>query len=159
MMENLYLRGDLAAAFVAGEKAISFNPFDATIAGLVGLRMLLGGETERGTALLRNATSRFGRNPSYVDFGLFCIAYLNGDRVAAAQHADFDANGTYPYGLVARALVAADAGDRERARQAVTRLTRLYPGWSHPRTMLERFIRKPEIVDRLAHDLAVIMQP
>lgn len=156
IMENMYLRGDLPAAFAAGEKARSLNPLDPVVSGALGLRLLLSGETERGAAMLRQAASRYGNNPVWLDFGLFCLAYLQGDISAAARHADLDLNSTFPYGLASRALVVAAAGERERARQILNRLTTLYPGWSDPKTMLARFIRSPELLDLLARDLAAI---
>jgi hypothetical protein len=156
LMENLYLRGDLTPAFAAGETAMSLNPIDPAISGLVGVRMVLGGETERGGALIKNAASRFGTNPIWLDFGLFCLAYLDGDMTTAARHANLEVNTVFPYGLAARALVAAAAGDHERATRTLNRLTTLYPGWSEPKKMLERFIRSPQIVDRLTRDLAAI---
>lgn len=158
-MEDLYVRGDLTAAFAAGETALSLNPNNPAVTGLVGLRLALGGQMKRGTALMEEAASHLGVNPSWLDFGLFCMAYLNGDMTAAAHHARFQDSDTYPYGMIARALVAAASGDRIRAQRTLIRLKSIYPGWSQPRMMLERFIRSPEIVDRLAHDIGAITIP
>ena len=159
LMENLYIRGDLAGAFAMGEVALALNGLDPAVSGLVGLRLFLGGETERGAVLLRQGASRFGANPAWHEFGLFCVAYLDGDMAAASRHAALDDASTFPYGLLGRALATAAAGDRARARQTLHRLKALYPGWSQPRTMLARFIRSPAIVDRFARDLDAIMQP
>jgi hypothetical protein len=159
LMENLYLRGDLKGAFAAGEKAMKLNPIDSTVAGMVGLRLFLGGERERGAALLAKSEARFGSNPSPIEFGLFCLAYMAGDMLAAARHAPRDEDSTFPYGLAAQALVAAANGDSVRARRVLDRLTATYPGWSDPRTMLARFIQSPAIVDKLVEDLAAIRRP
>jgi tetratricopeptide (TPR) repeat protein len=156
MMENLYLRGDMAGAFAAGEKALTLNSLDPTVSGMVGLRFYLGGDGERGIPLLEKAASRFGTNPGPIDFGLFCRAYMAGDMLAAARFAPRDDDSTFPYGLAAQALVAAAADDHDRAKRLLQRLTSLYPGWSEPRTMLARFIHAPTIVDRLANRLAEI---
>jgi tetratricopeptide (TPR) repeat protein len=159
LMENLYLRGDLEGAFAAGEKAMKLNPIDSTVAGMVGLRLFLGGERERGAALLAKSEASFGSNPSPIEFGLFCLAYMAGDMLAAARHAPRDEDSTFPYGLAAQALVAAANGDSVRARRVLDRLTATYPGWSDPRAMLARFIRSPTIVDKLVDDLAAIRRP
>lgn len=156
MMENLYLRGDLAGAFAAGERALALNPVDPMVSGIVGLRFYLGGDGERGIPLLEKAAAPFGSNPGPIDFGLFCRAYMAGDMLAAARHAPRDDASTFPYGLAAQALVAAADNDHERAKRLLARLTSLYPGWSQPRTMLARFIQAPAIVDRLAEGLAAI---
>ncbi|MDQ2083363.1 hypothetical protein RA307_24540 [Xanthobacteraceae bacterium Astr-EGSB] len=159
LMENLYLRGDLAGAFAAGEKALRLNPIDSTVTGMVGLRLFLGGDTERGAKLLAKSELHFGSNAAVIDFGLFCVAYMAGDMFAAARHAPHDDDVTFPYGLVAQALVAAANDDRDRARHSLDRLIAAYPGWSDPRAMLERFVRSGAIVDRLTADLAAIRMP
>jgi tetratricopeptide (TPR) repeat protein len=159
LMENLYLRGDLAGAFAAGDKALRLNPIDSTVTGMVGLRRYLGGDFERGAELLAKSESQFGTNAAAIEFGLFCVAYMKGDMLAAARHAPRDDDVTFPYGLVAQALVAAANGDRDRARRSLERLRAAYPNWSDPRTMLARFIRSETIVDRLTADLAAIPTP
>ena len=159
LMENLYLRGDLAGAFAAGEKALRLNPIDSTVTGMVGLRLFLGGDTERGAKLLAKSESHFGSNAAPIEFGLFCAAYMAGDMFAAARHAPHDDVATFPYGLVAQALVAAANGDRDRARRSLDRLIAAYPGWSDPRAMLERFVRSGPIVDRLTAGIAAIRMP
>ena len=95
-------------------------------------------------------------NPGWLDFALFCVAYVQGDMTAAAHHASLQVSDTFPYGMAARALVAAADGHRNLAKKTLIRLTALYPGWSDPRKMLARFIRSPEIVDRLSRDLEAI---
>lgn len=159
LMENLYLRGDLPGAFAIGEIALALNGLDPAVSGLVGLRLFLGGEAQRGAVLLKQGASRFGANPGWHEFGLFCVAYLAGDMATASRHAALDDTSTFPYGLLGRALVTAAAGDRVRARKTFQRLKALYPGWSEPRAMLARFIRSPAIVERFVRDLAAIAEP
>jgi tetratricopeptide (TPR) repeat protein len=159
LMENLYLRGDLTGAFAAGEKALRLNPIDSTVSGMVGLRLFLGGDTERGAKLLAKSETRFGSNAAAIEFGLFCAAYMAGDMLAASRHAPIEDEVTFPYGLVAQALVAAANGDRDRALRSLDRLTAAYPGWSDPRAMLARFVRSEPILDRLSTDLAAIRKP
>jgi hypothetical protein len=154
MMENMFLRGDIAGALAEGERALALNPVDPTIAGIVGLRFFFGGDSERGVALLEKATAPFGTNLNPIDFGLFCRAYMAGDMITAARYARREEDSTYPYGLVAQIIMAKAAGEHDRARRLQERLISLYPGWSDPRKMLRRFILTPAIVDRLANGLA-----
>jgi adenylate cyclase len=159
LMENLYLRDDLAGAFAAGERALELNPIDTTVSGMVGLRLYLGGAGERGAALLTKSASRFGNNLSSIDFGLFCLAYMAGDLLEAARHVQRDDDGAFPYGLASQALLTAATGDHERARRILDGLTVLYPGWSDPHAMLARFIKAPAILERLSADLLAIRGP
>jgi hypothetical protein len=87
------------------------------------------------------------------------VAHLKGDAAAAAHFANLQAADTFPFGLLARALVAANEGDHIRAQRTLIRLTMLYPGWSNPRRMIERFVRAPDIVDRLSRDIDAITRP
>jgi hypothetical protein len=158
LMDNLYMRGDLAGAYAAGDKAMQLNPNEVTVAAMFGTRLFFGGETERGAAMLKTVSQRFSRNPIWLDFSQFCVAYLEGDLAVAARYAKRNPDTGFPYILVAQALIAAADGNRDGARARLAHLRSLYPGWLEPKPMLERFIRSPAIVERLTRDLDAIEQ-
>jgi hypothetical protein len=67
---------------------------------------------------------------------------------------------TYPLGLLARALVAAQRGEAEPARQLLERLAALCPGW-HDDGLgeLRKYLAAESIVERIAHDLKRLGHP
>jgi tetratricopeptide (TPR) repeat protein len=155
LMVILFARGDIAAAFAAGDKAMALNPYAMLTVAEYGGRLVMVGEIERGMAMLGGAGEYGGIRPSWHHFYLFLGSYLAGDMKEASYQASQITSEDYAFGLLAKALAAAAAGDAERARQAVDRLVALQPGWrDDPRRELGKIIPRPEIVERLARDLA-----
>jgi tetratricopeptide (TPR) repeat protein len=156
LMVILFARGDIAAAFAAGDKAMALNPYAMLTVAEYGGRLVMVGEIERGMAMLGRAGEYGGIRPSWHHFYLFLGSYLAGDMKEANYQAGQITSEDYAFGFLAKALAAAAAGDAERARRAIDRLVALQPGWrDDPRRELGKIIPKPEIVDRLARDLAV----
>ena len=148
-----FARGEVATAFAAGDTALSLNPFDPAVRTVYGIRLIVAGQYERGTALLKENHSV--QRPTWLDSYLFLAAYLKGDLATATRYANLDTSETYPLNLLARALSAAGNGDQDQARQMVERLEKLYPAFrDHARRELGKFIPSTEIVDRLTQDLA-----
>jgi tetratricopeptide (TPR) repeat protein len=151
----LFARGDLAAAFAAGEKAMALNRYDTTAMAEYGGRLILTGETTRGMAMLQRAGEPGDLRPGWQHFYMFLGYYLGGDMKEAASQADQITADGYPLGLVARAVTAHAVGDPKLARELVARLLDLAPRWRHDaRGELARSIRCPASVDRLVQDLA-----
>jgi adenylate cyclase len=149
LMVILFARGDIAAAFAAGDKAMAPNPYAMLTVAEYGGRLVMVGEIERGMAMLGRAGEYGGIRPSWHHFYLFLGSYLAGDMKEANYQAGQITSEDYAFGFLAKAL----AGDAERARRAIDRLVALQPGWRDDQ--LGKIIPKPEIVDRLARDLAV----
>jgi adenylate cyclase len=160
LMSALFARGEIAAALAEGEKAVALNPYDMTVLGSYGMHLVLGGELEKGKALLQQAVAESQvRTPAF-SFALFLCAYLEGDDGSASYHASMLTSETYPLDLLARALDAWRTGDRDRARETTEKLAALHPTWRNdPRTRLQRVIPSLPIVDRLARDLAAAGLP
>jgi tetratricopeptide (TPR) repeat protein len=151
----LFARGETVAAFAAGDKAITLNPYEMLTVAEYGGRLIMIGELERGMAMLRRAAEYSAVRPSWHHFYLFLGSYLNGDIKEATYQAGQITSENYSFGYVAKAVAAAATGDAERARQAIDQLVALQPGWREdPRRELGKVIPKPDIVDRLARDLA-----
>ena len=152
---TLFVRRDLPAAFAAGDRAIERNKYDMRAVGSYGQRLIAVGEIDKGMNMLVRAGDEAGVRPAVDQFFLFLGSYLRGDRAAAAFHAGQLTSDTFQLGLLARALVAGAAGEREAARLALDRLFALNPEWrDNPRGQLEKFFPAAAIVDRLADDLA-----
>jgi tetratricopeptide (TPR) repeat protein len=151
----LFSRGDVAAAFAAGDKAMALNPYEMLTVAEYGGRLIMAGDIERGMAMLRRAGEYAAIRPSSHHFYLFLGNYLRGDMTQAAQHAGQITVEDYSFGQLAKALAAAALGDSERARQAIDRLEALQPSWrDDPRGELGKIMPTPAIVDRLARELA-----
>jgi hypothetical protein len=152
---TLFVRRDLPAAFAAGDKAIERNKYDMRAFGGYGQRLIAVGEIDKGMDMVMRAGDEAGVRPAVDQFFLFLGNYLRGDKAAAAFHAGQLTSDTFQLGVLARALVAGAAGEREAAGLALERLFALNPEWrDNPRGQLEKFFPAVAIVDRLAADLA-----
>jgi hypothetical protein len=62
---------------------------------------------------------------------------------------------THPYALIAKALLAVDAGKLDEAREVIASIPALLPGWAaDPRATLARSFPDEAIVDKILRDLA-----
>jgi tetratricopeptide (TPR) repeat protein len=155
LMSVLFARGQIGAALAEGEKAIALNPHDLMVLTAYGLRLAGSGNLERGMALLEHAASESpARVPAHY-LAFFLHTYLKGDDANASLHASLLPKGT-SLALLARAMMAARAGDHIHARQIAEELAASRPAWRNPRKTLERFIPSAELVDRLSQDLTAL---
>jgi Tfp pilus assembly protein PilF len=151
----LFGRREIAESFAASRKAMALNPSDMTIVSDFGGRLILTGDIERGMGMLRRAAEFGAVRPSWYHFYVFLGSYMSGDFAAAAFEADQITVAGYQLGYLARALSSASRGNGDRARAEIERLIALGPGWrTDPRGELARFIPNPDMVERLARDLA-----
>ncbi len=151
----LFGRREIAESFAGSRKAMALNPSDMTIVSDFGGRLILTGDIERGMGMLRRAAAFGAVRPSWYHFYVFLGSYMLGDFAAAAFEADQITVAGYQLGYLARALSSASRGNGERARAEIERLTALRPAWrTDPRRELARFIPNPDMVERLARDLA-----
>jgi tetratricopeptide (TPR) repeat protein len=154
LLDVHFVRGEIEPALSHGTRAIELNPYDTDILADFGARLIASGDLQRGTAFLERATAFNVATPAWVDFFMFLSAHLRGSTEKAHYHAGLITTDTYPLGLIARIIAAADRADTERARAEVARLARLQPDWiSDPRSALERFFPDGRIVARLLSDL------
>lgn len=152
---TLFVRRDLPAAFAAGDKALERNKYDMRAVGSYGQRLIAIGEIDKGMDMLMRAGDEGGVRPAVDEFFLFLGNYLRGDAAAAAFHAGQLTSDTFQLGLLARALAAGSAGERDAARAALDRLFALNREWrDDARAQLAKFFPDSVIVDRLAAALA-----
>jgi Tfp pilus assembly protein PilF len=157
LMAAHFARREDGAAQQAGERAMQLNPDAMHILADYAYLLIFLGDIEKGTELL-NKVAEAGAILMYrTQHALFIISYLAGDVEAATLHADSIATEAFPLGLTAKALVAAKAGDTQRARQIIDRLVALQPSWGRdPHGELRKVFRDTAMADRFAADLAAI---
>lgn len=149
-----FARGEVSQAFAIGEHAMALNPYDANVVADYGARLVAIGEIDKGMALLNDAAAHVVARQAWFDAYLFLGAYLSGDQAAAARHAALISSDSVPLGLIARALAAGMAGERDRAKQLIERLVAVVPGWrTDPRRELAKYFPSAAIQDRLLHEL------
>jgi tetratricopeptide (TPR) repeat protein len=149
--------GDFPLALETGERALALNPYDPNVLAHHGAQLMALGDEERGARLIREAASAIVVRPAWHDFFLFLAAYLADDRAGASRHAALLTSDTYPLGLLAHALVAAQRGEAGQARQFFDRLAALRPGWRHDvRAEVKKYLPAESIVARISHDLGQI---
>ena len=155
-----FARHEIAAAFAAGDKAMTLNKYDMLTVTEYGGRLVMTGEVARGMAMLQRSNESGGVRPSWHHFYLFLGNYLQGDMKEATFQADQITADDYPLGLVAKAITAAAADNEEQAGHAISRLLELQPAWrTDARHLLEKSIYDPEIVERLLRDLTAAGLP
>ncbi len=151
----LFARRDLAAAFMAGDKALQLNKYDMRTVGTYGIRKIAVGDIDRGMEMLRQAGGDNAITPAFEQFFIFVGSYITGDLTQASFHASRLTSDTFQLALVARTLMATSKGDADTARNAIDHLTALNPAWHRdPRAQLAKFFYDDRIIDRLTKDLA-----
>jgi len=149
-----FSRGEHALALVAGEKAVTLNPYNPHILARYGAGLVSLGEVEKGARYLREAASAGAVRPPWHDFFLFLAAYLIDDQRAAAIYAAQITSEKFSLGVMARALVAAQRGDTALAREYFGRLSALQPGWREDaRNEAKKVFPADAVANRLARDL------
>lgn len=151
----LYGRRDYEAALAAAERAVTLNRYDMTALSDYGGRLVMGGEVDKGLALLQQAGSFGTLRPSWYNFYFFLAFYLKDDMAAASHYASQITPERYPLGHVAHALSSHAAGNKERTRDALDKLVALRASWrDNAQAELEKLIASRQIAARLAKDLA-----
>jgi tetratricopeptide (TPR) repeat protein len=154
-MAALFARGAIEEALRAGRRAFDLNPYDSDILADLGARQVQLGRYAEGAALITRAAEANPTDPPWYDFFLFLAAYMQGDQAGARAAADRIVAESYALGHVARAVVAVEAGEEDKARQAVGRLVAVQPDYARdPRGALARRRFAPEATARLAGALA-----
>ena len=150
----LFASHEVEQAFAASDRAVALNNYDMAVLGDYGGRLIAAGELDRGIALLRRGAGIGTLRPAAHHFYLFLGYYLKGDLRNATYEANQLTSKSYPLGLLAWALSAAQNGDHDKALETLNRLVAVQPAWrDDPRGQLDKFFPSTAIVDRLASDL------
>ncbi|MGQ3291358.1 MAG: adenylate cyclase [Shinella sp.] len=127
LMTALFFNQELAEAIRIGEQALATNPNDTELIGEFGTRLAIGGQWERGAALLDQALALNPGGGGYYRGTRAFAAYMLGNSQAAAfgiRQADLQ---KFPLFHVVAATIYADAGLPEDARQAGETFIRIRP--------------------------------
>jgi tetratricopeptide (TPR) repeat protein len=144
-----------AAAEVAMTQARALNDDDLLIRSEYAGRLITAGRVDEGLHMLNEVEYAFPARSCPHGFYIFLGRYLKGDTSEARRRAGEITCPAYPYGFIAKALVAVDAADADMAKQLISELTTLLPFWrDDPRAALSRLIVDDAIVDRILRDLA-----
>lgn len=155
LMDVYFLLGEYELTLATGEKAITLNPYNPNTLACYAARLLSLGEVEKGMRVLKEAVADIVVRPPWIDFYLFLGAYLTDDRNAAATYAGQIMSDKFAIGFAARALVAAQRGDADGARQLLDRMVAIHPAWREdPRRELKKLFPSEAVTGRLARDLA-----
>jgi TolB-like protein/tetratricopeptide (TPR) repeat protein len=157
LMDAHFSRGEYALALEAGERAATLNPYNPNILALYGARLISLGEQEKGARLIKEAGELIAVRPAWMDFYLFLAAYLVDDRAGAATYSTQITTEKFLLGLVAQAIVAAQRGNPDTARQLIGRVDAFYPAFAEdPQRELKKIFPADAVSSRLVHDLAQV---
>lgn len=154
MADVLMARGQLADAKTTGDKALSLNPYDASVNFFVGTMLIFSGEMAQGREVLHDFIEGNPLPAPRARFALFVADYVEGDIEAARRIDQSTDTEKIPRAWMARALLAWKAGDQMRTHELLSRLYALNPRWkTDPRGELIRYFGSPALADRFAADL------
>ena len=157
MEQVLLALGDFEQAKVAGENALSLNPYDnAIIFGHAAL-LILTGQIDDGIAALRQNTNKKTAVWAGHHFLLALGSYLKGDLSAAELELSQIANENFAPGLMLDALVAANNKNRLRARHDIALLYARYPSWrTDPRANVGYFLPDRDMANRVSESFVAV---
>jgi TolB-like protein len=109
-----WFKRDMAGFFVEADKATALNPDDPLVLCEIGMRRMMHGDVENGTALVRRALAEGGQPVKYHDV-LALYAYLHGDYTAALEESAKADIGKLPLVDAIRAAIYGKLGRRDDA--------------------------------------------
>ena len=148
---NFY-SGNCAGGNAMGEAALALNPYDADIAGFLGLFKLTCGQADEGEALLRRSLQLDASYPGVPAVTLAFVLSQRGELEEAERILDQmpSPSNMEPQYMMVRAVVLARQGDVDAARAQWRRLlayTR-QPADAAPEAVLGRFMITPAVIQR-----------
>ena len=148
------LNGDLEAGRAEAEAALVLNPDSLMYMDAIGYMLVLLGDWDRGEQLILRAIEL---NPFYrlfVRSALWFNAFRRGHYERALAEAERCASVTYFWGPLCRAATLGQLG-LPGAGKAANALLEMKPGFpARGRVLIERYIKFPEIRDRIIEGLA-----
>jgi len=148
---NFYAN-NCASGLAMGDGALQQNPYDADLAGFMGLFKLACGDVEQGPALLQRSLDLDSSYPGVPAVTLAFVRSQAGDQDAAKAILDRipSPSKMEPQFLLVRSIVLARQGRKEEA-QAIWRHLLKYtgqPASAPPETVLRQFMITPAVIVR-----------
>jgi adenylate cyclase len=155
-----FMAGRYDDAFESAATAMELNPDASDTVSRIGAAYMLRGEYDKGVALMRKASNRRRWSPGWQEFFFFLDAHLRGDEDRAARHAMRVNALTSPLGHIARIIAVSKTGDAARIEIARKDFQSQFPRFAADVAAgLDRYRMKPELRDRLLHDLSPAAAP
>lgn len=149
-----YYAGDCQSGHAMGAAAVRLNPYDADLAGVLGLFKLTCGEMAAGEALLQRSLDLDASHPGVPAVALAFVLSQRGeqDRALAILDQIPSPNNMEPQFMLVRSVVLARQGMLPAARQIWQQLTQYarQPANAPPEKILRQFIIAPVIIQRAA---------
>ena len=150
----LLMKGELAAGRLEAEKAYALDPDTYVYLEWIGWLLALGGDWERGTALVRRSMER---NPGHIPVALHA---LWADHVRRGEYEDsyrvalLLKDATFFWRALMRAASLGLLGRAEEARREADELRRLKPDFEgRGRILIGRYLKFPELLGRVVSGL------
>lgn len=148
---NFY-SGNCAGGLAMGDGALRLNPYDADLAGFMGLFKMACGQQEAGPALLQRSLDLDSSYPGVPAVTLAFVRSQAGDQEAAKAILDRvpSPSKMEPQFLLVRSIVLARQGHMPEARAVWQHLLRYtkQPANAAPETVLRQFMITPAIIVR-----------
>lgn len=148
---NFYA-SNCASGLAMGDDALQLNPYDADLAGFMGLFKLGCGQEEQGTALLQRSLDLDSSNPGVPAVTLAFVRSQGGNQDAAKAILDRvpSPSKLEPQFLLVRSIVLARQGQVPAARAVWQRLLQYtkQPANAAPETVLRQFMITPAVILR-----------
>jgi tetratricopeptide (TPR) repeat protein len=157
MEQVLLARGDFEQAKVAGENALSLNPYDNGIIFGHAAQLILTGQIDEGLAALRQNTNKKTAVWTGHHFLVALGSYLKDDLATADMEVSQIANENFSPGLMLDALVASHNKNRLRARHDIEVLYAKYPSWRNDaRANIGYFLPDGDMADRIGNEFDTV---
>jgi tetratricopeptide (TPR) repeat protein len=158
MEQVLLARRDFEQAKVAGENALSLNPYDNAVIFGHAARLILTGQIDEGLTALRQNTNKKTAVWTGHHFLLALGSYLKDDLATAEMEDSQIANENFPPGLMLDALVAARNKNRLRARHDIEVLYAKYPSWrDDARANIGYFLPDRDMAERISNEFDTVV--
>ncbi len=148
------LKGELGAGRVEAEKAYELNPGSLFYLEWIGWLVSFLGDWEHGTDLVRRSMAR---NPNHMPVAaqaLWADHLRRGDFEEAYQVALLFGDATFFWRALMRASALGHLGRITEAKREATELLRSKPDFaSRGRTLIGRYIKSPDLFERVAEGL------
>ncbi|MBM7048488.1 adenylate cyclase [Rhizobium lusitanum] len=147
LMMALFFNRELTEAMRVGEQALAINPNDTELMGEFGTRLAMGGQWERGAALLDQAIALNPGGGGYYHGTRALAAYMLHDNPTAVREITKADMQKFPLFHAVAAVIYAEAGMMGDARREGETFVRMRPDFL-PNVMAELDMRNVQPGDR-----------
>lgn len=147
LMMALFFNQELAEAMRVGEQALATNPNDTELMGEFGTRMAMGGEWQRGAAILDQAIALNPAGGGFYHGTRALAAYMLHDNATAVREITKADMQKFPLFHAVAAVIYAEAGMMNEARREGEVFARMRPDFL-PNIIAELTVRNIQPGDR-----------